>query len=61
MQDKGTVPMSPYAWEAEKDYQKLKRRDLIKYFGENWFSLLREGARHSIYTSGIKTIHIGHI
>jgi predicted RNA binding protein YcfA (HicA-like mRNA interferase family) len=36
----------------------VKRRDLIKYFTENGFYLLREGGKHSIYTNGIKTIPI---
>ena len=36
----------------------VKRRDLIKYFQENGFYLLREGAKHSIYTNGDKTIPI---
>jgi len=36
----------------------VKRRDLIRYFQENGFYLLREGARHSIYTNGAKTIPI---
>jgi predicted RNA binding protein YcfA (HicA-like mRNA interferase family) len=34
----------------------VKRRDLIKYFEENGFYLLREGGKHSIYTNGTKTI-----
>ena len=29
----------------------VKRRDLIKYFEENGFYLLREGGKHSIYTN----------
>ncbi len=36
----------------------VKRRDLIKYFEENGFYLLREGGNHSIYTNGEKTISI---
>lgn len=36
----------------------VKRRELIKYFEENGFRLLREGKKHSIYTNGIKTIPI---
>ena len=36
----------------------VKRRDLIKYFEENGFYLLREGGKHSIYTNGTKTIPI---
>jgi hypothetical protein len=29
----------------------VKRRDLIKYFEENGYYLLREGKKHSIYTA----------
>jgi predicted RNA binding protein YcfA (HicA-like mRNA interferase family) len=36
----------------------VKRRDLIKYFEENDFYLLREGKNHSIYTNDKKTIPI---
>lgn len=36
----------------------VKRRDLIKYFEENGFSLSREGAKHSIYSNREKTIPI---
>jgi mRNA interferase HicA len=36
----------------------VKRRDLVKHFEENGFSLLREGKKHSIYTNGNKTIPI---
>ena len=36
----------------------VKRRELIKYFEENGFYLLREGAKHSIYTNNEKTIPI---
>ena len=36
----------------------IKRRDLIKHFEGNGFSLLREGKKHSIYTNGDKTIPI---
>lgn len=36
----------------------VKRRDLIKYFEENGFYLLRKGGKHSIYTNGTKTIPI---
>ncbi|MHB8277146.1 MAG: type II toxin-antitoxin system HicA family toxin [Candidatus Humimicrobiaceae bacterium] len=35
-----------------------KRYDLIKYFEENGFYLLREGKKHSIYTNNLKTIPI---
>jgi predicted RNA binding protein YcfA (HicA-like mRNA interferase family) len=36
----------------------VKRRDLVKYFEDNGFFLLREGGNHSIYTNSIKTIPI---
>lgn len=36
----------------------IKRRDLVRYLEENRFQLLREGANHSIYTNGIKTIPV---
>ncbi len=36
----------------------VKRRDLVKYFEENGFSLLREGKKHSIYTNGQSTIPV---
>lgn len=36
----------------------VKRRDLIKYFEENGFSLTREGGKHSIYSDGEKVVPI---
>jgi mRNA interferase HicA len=36
----------------------VKRRDLIQYLEENGFYLLREGANHSIYTNGARTIPV---
>jgi mRNA interferase HicA len=36
----------------------VKRRDLIRYLEQHGFRLLREGARHSIYTDGHKTIPV---
>ena len=36
----------------------VKRRNLIKYFKENEYYILREGKKHSIYTNNIKTIPI---
>jgi len=36
----------------------VKRRDLIRYFEQNGFYLLREGSKHSIYTNGERTIPI---
>jgi predicted RNA binding protein YcfA (HicA-like mRNA interferase family) len=36
----------------------VKRRDLIKYFEENGFYLLREGGKHSIYTNNQQAIPI---
>ena len=36
----------------------IKRRDLLKYFEDNGFYLLREGGNHSIYTNGNRIIPI---
>ena len=36
----------------------VKRKDIIKLFENNGFSLLRESGNHSIYTNGDKTIPI---
>ena len=36
----------------------IRRRDLVRYFTQNGFRLLREGSRHSIYTNDTKTIPI---
>lgn len=36
----------------------VKRRELVKYFEENGFYLLREGSNHSIYTNNDKAIPI---
>ena len=36
----------------------VKRRELVKYFEQNGFSLLREGKKHSIYTRGKRTIPV---
>jgi mRNA interferase HicA len=36
----------------------VKRRELVKYFEENNFYLVREGANHSIYTNGSRTVPI---
>ncbi|MCL6448811.1 MAG: type II toxin-antitoxin system HicA family toxin [Armatimonadetes bacterium] len=36
----------------------IKRRDLIRYFEENGFYLLREGKKHSIYTNGTNTVPV---
>jgi len=36
----------------------VKRRDLIKYFEENGFYLIREGRKRSIYTDNEKTVPI---
>ena len=33
----------------------VKRREVVKYFEENGFRLLREGKKHSIYTNQVKT------
>lgn len=36
----------------------VKRRDLIRHFESHGFYLLREGAKHSIYTNGRKVIPV---
>lgn len=36
----------------------VKRRDLVKYFENNGYRLLREGAKHTIYTNGKKVIPV---
>jgi mRNA interferase HicA len=36
----------------------VKRRDLVQFLEENGFHLLREGANHSIYTNGARTIPV---
>jgi len=36
----------------------VSRRDLVGYFEENGFWLLREGKKHSIYTNKVKTLPI---
>jgi predicted RNA binding protein YcfA (HicA-like mRNA interferase family) len=36
----------------------VKRKDLVKYFEENGFHLLREGGNHSIFSNQVKTIPI---
>lgn len=36
----------------------VKRRDLVRYFEEHGFYLLREGGNHSIHTNGVKVIPI---
>jgi predicted RNA binding protein YcfA (HicA-like mRNA interferase family) len=36
----------------------VKRIDLVRYFEEKGFYLLREGANHSIYTNGTKVIPV---
>ncbi|MFZ2633071.1 MAG: type II toxin-antitoxin system HicA family toxin [Desulfosalsimonadaceae bacterium] len=36
----------------------VKRLDLIRYFKENGFYLLREGSNHAIFTNDIKTIPV---
>ena len=36
----------------------VKRRDLVKYYEESGFYLLREGRNHSIYTNNVKIIPI---
>lgn len=34
----------------------VSRHELVKYFEENGFHLLREGKKHSIYTNNAKTL-----
>jgi len=36
----------------------VKRRDLIRYLEQNGYQRLREGAKHSVYTNGEKTIPV---
>lgn len=36
----------------------VQRRDLVKYFEQNGFYLLREGKKHSIYTNKVRTVPI---
>ena len=36
----------------------VKRQDLVKYFEENGYSLLRQGKKHAIYSNGERTIPI---
>jgi mRNA interferase HicA len=36
----------------------VKRRDLIRHLEKHGFWLLREGAKHSIYTNGDKVIPV---
>ena len=36
----------------------VKRQDLVKYFEENGYSLLRQGKKHAIYSIGERTIPI---
>jgi len=36
----------------------VKRRDLIRYFEDNGFNLIREGGNHSIYCNGVTTVPI---
>ena len=36
----------------------VKRNDLLKYLESHGFYLLREGAKHSIYTNDEKTIPV---
>jgi hypothetical protein len=36
----------------------VKRRDLVKYFEDNGFVLLREGKKHAIYAKGTTAIPI---
>ena len=43
---------------SRSDSLSVKRRDLIRYFEDNGFRLLREGNRHSIFANAQKTVPI---
>ncbi len=34
----------------------VKRKDLVRYFEQNGFKLIREGGNHSIFSNGTVTI-----
>jgi mRNA interferase HicA len=36
----------------------VKRREVVRYFEEKGFHLLREGKKHSIYTNNERTVPI---
>jgi predicted RNA binding protein YcfA (HicA-like mRNA interferase family) len=36
----------------------VQRRDLVRYFEQNGFHLLREGKKHSIYTNEVRTVPV---
>jgi mRNA interferase HicA len=36
----------------------VKRRDLIRYFEQNGFTLEREGGSHAIYAKGVRSVPI---
>ena len=36
----------------------VKRADVVKHLEDNGFRLLREGAKHSVYTNGARTIPV---
>jgi mRNA interferase HicA len=36
----------------------VQRRELVKHLEEHGFRLLREGAKHSVYTDGERTIPV---
>ncbi|HZR97243.1 MAG TPA: type II toxin-antitoxin system HicA family toxin [Chloroflexota bacterium] len=36
----------------------VKRRDLVQYLEENGYQLVREGARHSIYSNGQRRVAV---
>ncbi len=36
----------------------VKRADLVRHLERHGFRLLREGANHSIYTNGVKTVPV---
>ncbi|RJP82692.1 MAG: type II toxin-antitoxin system HicA family toxin [Candidatus Zixiibacteriota bacterium] len=36
----------------------VRRSDLVRYLQDNGYYLIREGAKHSIYTNNVKTIPV---
>ena len=52
---RGSQFSSPY-W--SRPSLSVKRRDLVKYLDEHGFYLLREGARHSIYSNGERKVAV---
>lgn len=42
----------------QKWMMSVKRRDLIRYLEASGFRLLREGAKHSVYTNDTRTLPV---